>query len=60
METLITRPEMAQGWMLGSLEVFNALLVTVEQKPEGYCPVLDILVSLMSPALESRIEHGAG
>jgi hypothetical protein len=31
--------------MLGSVEFFNALFVTVEQKPEGYCPVLDILVS---------------
>jgi hypothetical protein len=38
--------------MLGSLEVFNALLVKVEQKPEGYCPVLDILVSFTSPSLE--------
>jgi|GEM_PF-4558956 len=42
--------------MLGSLEVFNALLVTVEQKPEGYYPVLDIVVSLISPALEVEIQ----
>jgi hypothetical protein len=42
--------------MLGSLEVFNALLVTVEQKPEGYSPVLDIVVSLVSPALEVEIQ----
>jgi hypothetical protein len=31
--------------MLGFLEFFNALLITVEQKPEDYCSVLDILVS---------------
>jgi hypothetical protein len=40
--------------MLGSLEVFNALVVTIEQKPESCCPVLDIPVSFMSPALEVK------
>ena len=40
--------------MLGSLEFFNALVVTIEQKPESCCPVLDILVSFMSPALEVK------
>jgi hypothetical protein len=40
--------------MLGSLEFFNALVVTVVQKPESCCPVLDILVSFMAPALEVK------
>jgi hypothetical protein len=37
--------------MLGPLQFFNALVVRLKQKPEGYCSVLDILVSLMTPAL---------
>ena len=41
--------------MLGSLEFFNALVVRVRQKPEGYCPVLDNLVSLHVSSIGSRI-----
>jgi hypothetical protein len=36
--------------MLGSLQFFNALVVRLNQKPEGYCSVLDNLVWLMAPA----------
>jgi hypothetical protein len=40
--------------MLGSLQLFNALVVRVKQEPEGYCSVLDILVSLTSIGRRSR------
>jgi hypothetical protein len=31
--------------MLVSLQLFNAIMVRVKQKPEGYCSVVDILFS---------------
>jgi hypothetical protein len=37
------------------MQIPNALAVKVKQKPEGYCSVLDIRVSLMTPASDSRI-----
>jgi hypothetical protein len=42
--------------MLGSLQFFNALVIRVKRKPEGYCPVLNILGALMTPALD--VEFG--
>jgi hypothetical protein len=42
--------------MVGFLQFFNSLAVRVKRKPEGYCPVLNILVSLMTPALD--VEFG--
>jgi hypothetical protein len=42
--------------MFRSLQFFNALVVRVKQKPEGFCSVLDILLSLMIPAL--NVEYG--
>jgi hypothetical protein len=46
-----TRPECSDLWIF-----FNALLVTVGQKLEHYCSVLDIFISSMAPALD--VEFG--
>src|SRR5579859_2558957 len=40
--------------MLGAVDFFNAVDARVRLKSEGYCPVLDILVSLMCPPLEGE------
>jgi len=62
--------------MLGSLQLFNALVVRLKQEPEGCCSVLDIAISsrqrlghdpedihnatLASPRVSEIARHGSG